>query len=194
MLRSLQARSATEARKKRNRGLSCRKEPFLVFSAVECKKRQVHVRWCRLAAGQELSAYRSRHATWDGESSAYFASRAASPPGRCMAAHWQRESTTLCGTCGPSAHKSVKETRGEPACRLARAGVGVDSILPLSLSSPFSGLFLASSLGAFDNLMSSIIGTHLSTLPQLLPGHEGGFFTLLTTLVPLPLDSNPGAG
>lgn len=89
---------------------------------------------------------------------------------------------------------SVKETRGEPACRLARAGVGVDSILPLSLSSPFSGLFLASSLGAFDNLISSIIGTYLSTLPQLLPGHEGEFFTLLTTLVPLPLDSNPGAG
>lgn len=103
MPHSLQACSATEARKKRNGGLSCWKERSLVFPAVECKKRQGHVRWCRLAAGQELSVYRSRHVTWDRESSAYFASQAASPPGKCMAAHWQRELTTLCGTCGPSA-------------------------------------------------------------------------------------------
>lgn len=46
---------------------------------------------------------------------------------------------------------SLKETRKEPVCRLVRAGVGVGSVLPLSLSSSFSGLFLASSLGAFDN-------------------------------------------
>lgn len=89
---------------------------------------------------------------------------------------------------------SVKETREEPACRLARAGMDVDSVLPLSLRPPFSGLFLASSLGAFDNQISSVIGTHLSTLPPFLPGHEGGFFTLLATLVPLLLDSNPEAG
>lgn len=46
---------------------------------------------------------------------------------------------------------SVKETREEPACGLARAGMDVDSVLPLSLSSFFSALFLATSLGAFDN-------------------------------------------
>lgn len=137
--------SATEARVNRNDVLSQWKDPFLTSSAVEYKKLQMpnDVGW---QVAKDLSVYGSHHATWGRESPAHFTSQPISLP----QAKWLLSvaKTTHHFVKLVSNKPSNKETNQKPACRTAMAGMGVGSVVSLSLNS--CCFFLATSLAAYN--------------------------------------------